>query len=94
VLCWPPAEEFGFSNRVCAALDKIYVASSLDATICNFIPDERRTRLGDLSRSPLEEILRHRLERPRLQQVAGHTLLADCPIAPLFSPSAGTVEGS
>ena len=89
VLCWPPAAGLGFTHTVCGGVNKIYVAPSMAATTCNFIPGERRAQLGDLASTPLEDLLRRRLERTWTEQVEGHSLLAGCPNAPGFRTSLG-----
>jgi MoaA/NifB/PqqE/SkfB family radical SAM enzyme len=79
VLCWPPVDGLGFSFKICGSIDKIYVSTDMAVTLCNYIWDDRRLTLGNLSRSPLEDILRRRRARECSERAGRHKWLKGCP---------------
>lgn len=84
VLCWPPEPGSPLRYKICGNIDKIYVSTSLDVSICNYIEGGRDVPLGDLRRESLEEILRRRLSVEWTERVNGFALATRCPNAALF----------
>jgi MoaA/NifB/PqqE/SkfB family radical SAM enzyme len=79
VLCWPPAHGVDFFHKICGSIDKIYVSLDMAVTFCNYIWDDRQVPLGDLSRSPLEDILRRRHAGEWSERAGRHEWLKGCP---------------
>lgn len=79
VLCWPPARGVAFFHKICGSIDKIYVSPDMIVTLCNYISDDLQIPLGDLSRTPLEEILRRRRAPTWSERVGGYDVLRGCP---------------
>jgi MoaA/NifB/PqqE/SkfB family radical SAM enzyme len=76
VLCWNPEKAAGLSARSCGSLDKIYISSELEVTICNYhaapIP------FGNLNVDTLEQALVQRLA-DTVEIAEGHSIIAGCP---------------
>jgi len=85
ILCWPPVEGTGFSYKICGSIDKIYITSAFIALICNYISETRQVPLGDLSRLPLEAILRRRHNDNWAENIHGRCLLKGCPNSGYFA---------
>jgi MoaA/NifB/PqqE/SkfB family radical SAM enzyme len=84
VLCWPAVPGTSFSYKNCGSADKIYVSPDLLVSICNFVQDHRLSALGDLSRVPLETILKSRFDGTRTEDFESFSLIKGCPNLPQF----------
>ena len=84
VLCWPPEMSAGLPSKGCGSLDKIYVSSHLEVSICNYVSETKP--LGNLGKNSLESVLLqrsgHTWKSPR-----DHKLIVDCPQRVFFEDS-------
>lgn len=86
ILCWPPEEAFGLPAKVCGSLDKIYVATNGEVSICNYLP--AAPPVGCLAEDSLENILSKR-HPPLWRLKEGHVMLAACPQIACFDAAPG-----
>lgn len=81
VLCWPPEMSGGLPSKGCGSIDKIYVATNLQAIICNYVP--KAVPIGDLKKDPLDRILLQRHSNI-WKSPKGYSLVAGCPQSVYF----------
>jgi MoaA/NifB/PqqE/SkfB family radical SAM enzyme len=76
ILCFPPEEAFGLLAKACGSINKIYISSNGEVSVCNFLSGGV---LGDLSSYSLEDILDARSLCTRSNLYKNDRVLAGCP---------------
>lgn len=83
ILCWPPEDAYGLPNKVCGSMNKMYISTNGEVSICNYLPED--PPIGNVMREPLEDIFAKR--HPEIWiSPRGHTMLANCPQSEYFDP--------
>lgn len=89
ILCWPPEKASRLKYRICGSIDKIYVSTNLQVSICNYVPGTEP--IGDMFRDSLENILRRR-HCDEWVSPEGHHIISACPQICFFSPAPGSMS--
>jgi hypothetical protein len=76
ILCWNPEKAAGLSARSCGSLDKIYISTELEVTICNYHAE--MAAFGNLNVDSLEQALLQRCAET-VEIAEGHAIIAGCP---------------
>lgn len=83
ILCWPPEKASRLKYRICSSINKIYISTKLQATICNYVPGTEP--IGDMFRDSLENILRRRYCDEWVSP-EGYHVISSCPNLGYFNP--------
>lgn len=79
ILCWPQAEGLDLFYKGCGNINKIYISPDMKVSICNYIAKIHDSPIGDLSLSPLEQILRRRCDGAWSERLGRFDIIRGCP---------------
>jgi len=82
ILCWPPEKASRLKYRICGSINKIYISTNLQVTICNYVLGTEP--IGDMCRDSLESILGRR-HCDEWVSPEGYHVISACPQICFFS---------
>lgn len=89
ILCWPPEKACPLKYKICGSINKIYISTNLQVTICNYVPGTEP--IGDMGRDSLEDILRRR-HCDEWVSPEGYHVISGCPQIFFFSPQPSSMS--
>jgi MoaA/NifB/PqqE/SkfB family radical SAM enzyme len=81
-LCWPENASGGLETERCGSINKVYVATNLDVSVCNYVNTNKR--IGSLYDNSFEDILNKRSELIEISENKKECV-SGCPQFPLIS---------
>ena len=81
-LCWPGISSGGLETERCGSLNKVYISTGLDVTVCNYV--NNNSRIGSLKNTSLDELLIKRSDQMALSENKKE-YVSGCPQIPFIS---------